>query len=331
MMLVTLYSRQNCELCDEAQADLEALQKEIPHKLVLVDVDKDPALKEAYGEKVPVVETGPYTLEAPFDAVKLKMTLGAARDRNEQLADDKQHQKKVARGQKKSAADRISLWFADHYLALLNSLILLYVGLPFLAPVLMNAGLDGAARPIYAVYGAVCHQLGYRSWFLFGDQAAYPREAAGVDGLETFGAVTGISEGGGGAELLEARRFIGNEQVGYKVAYCERDVAIYAAMLLFGLIYLVTNRRIPSLPWYIWIVIGIAPIGIDGFSQLFSQIPSWPLWEYRESTPLLRTLTGGLFGFTTAWFGFPLVKETAEDARLLVTRKLARLQQEGTD
>ena len=331
MMQVTLYSRENCELCDAAQADLEALQQEIPHKLILVDIDEDPALKEAYGEKVPVVETGPYTLEAPFDITKLKMTLGAARDGNDQLTDDKQYQKRVERGKKLGAADRISLWFSDHYLALLNTLILIYVGLPFLAPILMNAGLEGAARPIYTVYGAVCHQLAYRSWFLFGDQPAYPREAARVDGLDTFGEVTGISEGGSGTDLLTARRFIGNEELGYKVAYCERDVAIYAAMLLFGLIYLVTKRKIPSLPWYIWIIVGIAPIGIDGFSQLLSQIPNWPLWEYRESTPLLRTLTGGLFGFTTAWFGFPLVKETAEDARLLVTRKLARMEQSGTD
>ena len=330
-MQVTLYSRQNCVLCDEAQADLEALQKEIPHTLILVDIDKDPVLQAAYGERVPVLETGPYTLEAPFDRVKLEMTLGAARDRYEQLADDIVHQKKVARGKHLSVADRISLWFSDHYLALLNSLILLYVGLPFLAPVLMNAGLEGAARPIYAVYGAVCHQLAYRSWFLFGDQPAYPRAAAGVDGLDTFGNVSGIGEGGGGSDLLAARRFVGNDAIGYKVAYCERDVAIYAAMLLFGLIFLVTKRQIPSLPWYIWILIGIAPIGIDGFSQLFSQIPNWPLWEFRESTPLLRSLTGGLFGFTTAWFGFPLVKETAEDARLLVTRKLARLEHAGVE
>jgi uncharacterized membrane protein len=185
----------------------------------------------------------------------------------------------------------------------------------------MNAGMPALARPIYSVYGAVCHQMAFRSWFLFGDQPVYPRQAAGVEGFTTYGEATGLNE----EDLLEARRFIGNEEVGYKVAYCERDVAIYGAMLLFGLVFVVSGRRIPSLPWYGWVLIGIAPIGIDGFSQLLSQIPGWPFWDYRESTPLLRTLTGGLFGFSTAWFGFPLIEESMAETRVNFAAKKARL------
>ena len=74
MIKVTLFSRQECTLCDRAIADLEALREEIPHELIVVDVDKDPALKAAYGERVPVIEVGPYTLDAPFDRRKLRMT-----------------------------------------------------------------------------------------------------------------------------------------------------------------------------------------------------------------------------------------------------------------
>jgi hypothetical protein len=48
---------------------------------------------------------------------------------------------------------------------------------------------------------------------------------------------------------------------------------------------------------------------------------------YRESTPFLRTLTGGLFGLTTAWFGYPYVEETMRDARELLTTKITRIQQ----
>jgi uncharacterized membrane protein len=185
----------------------------------------------------------------------------------------------------------------------------------------MNAGMPALARPIYSAYGAVCHQMAFRSWFLFGDQAVYPRASAEIEGLTTYGEATGLSE----EDLLAARRFVGNEAVGYKVAYCERDVAIYGAMLLFGLVFAVTGRRLQALPWYVWVGIGIAPIAVDGFSQLFSQLPGWGLWAYRESSPLVRTLTGGLFGFTTAWFGLPLFEESMADTRLLLSSKRARL------
>ncbi len=34
---------------------------------------------------------------------------------------------------------------------------------------------------------------------------------------------------------------MGNEVVGYKMAFCERDMAIYGGMLLFGVIYSLTG------------------------------------------------------------------------------------------
>jgi uncharacterized membrane protein len=320
-LTVTLYSRQDCRLCDVAEEDLLALRKDYPHELLLLDVDQDESLQAAYGEKVPVIEVGPYRLSAPFTRQELQVTLGAARDRANQLEslDDPRYAQKKARGATISRADRFTNWFAIHYLLVFNSLVLLYVGLPFLAPVLMDAGARQPATMIYRAYGAVCHQLSFRSWFLFGEQSAYPRAAAGVEGQRTFGAATGINE----EDLLAARAFTGNEELGYKVAFCERDVAIYGGILLFGLLYALTARRIPALPWYLWLLIGLVPIAADGVSQLISQ-PPFGLLSYRESTPLLRTLTGGLFGFTTAWFGFPQVELTMLDTRRILAHKFAR-------
>jgi uncharacterized membrane protein len=321
--LVTLFTREDCSLCDQAELDLKELQSEVPHKLAVVDIDTDPDLQAAYGELVPVVKAGPFTIHPPFDKDILRWKLMAARDSDDQRAtyEGKSYIKKKERRQNLSRGERISYWVARRYLLVLNFLVFLYVGLPFLAPTLMVVGLPGLAKPIYTVYSATCHQLAFRSWFLFGDQVAYPRVAAKVEGLDTFGNVTGIDENA----LMDARRFVGNEHLGYKVAFCERDVAIYAAILLFGLLYAASKERIPALPWYLWLLIGWGPIGLDGFSQLLSQLPNWSLWAYRESTPFLRTLTGGLFGFTTAWFGFPLVKETFEETRLLLATKIARV------
>lgn len=319
---VTLFTKENCSLCDQAEADLKNLQSDIPHELFVVKIDEDPDLVERYAEKVPVINAGPFIIEAPFDIKKLKMSLGAARDSNKQKLEDqpKKHRKRIRRRKTVTRADKITYFITRRYMGLLNLFLFLFVGLPFLAPVLMNAGLTGLARPIYAVYSATCHQLAFRSWFLFGDQAAYPRAAAQVDTLTPYGEATGLSE----ANLLEARAFRGNEEIGFKVAFCERDVAIYFAMLIFGLLFAASKGRIPPLPWYLWILIGIAPIGLDGFSQLFSQIPALGWIPYRESTPLLRTLTGALFGFTTAWFGFPLVGETMEETRVILATKFAR-------
>jgi uncharacterized membrane protein len=107
------------------------------------------------------------------------------------------------------------------------------------------------------------------------------------------------------------------------VALCERDIAIYGGILLFGLAFSLTGRRIKHLPWYFWLLFGILPIAIDGFSQLLSQ-PPLGFFPYRESTPLLRSITGFLFGFTTAWFGFPIVEESMVDVRRYYGQKMAK-------
>ena len=52
---VTLYTRADCHLCDDAKAVLEDVRRERPFELITVDVDTDPALVAAYGLEVPVV------------------------------------------------------------------------------------------------------------------------------------------------------------------------------------------------------------------------------------------------------------------------------------
>lgn len=333
MLTVTLYTKNDCHLCEQAKADLEALKDKYPHRLVEVDVESDTSLKKAYGEKVPVIEAGPYRLSAPFDRQKLMMTLGAASDRRGQLdqigRDD--HKDRLARGGKVSGADRALYWVSRHYLAVLNIVMLFYFGLPILAPVLMNAGLTAPARAIYTVYKPLCHQFGFRSFFLFGEQAYYPLEEAGIQSLVTFEEATGLPDLDNPASLsrLEARNFIGNGDMGYKVALCERDLAIYASIFLFGILFSLSGRRLKSLHWILWIVIGMGPVGLDGFSQLFSQMEwSWleAILPYRESTPFLRVLTGGLFGFTTAWFAYPAIEESMSDTRQFFLKKFAAVE-----
>ncbi len=321
MITVTLYSKDECQLCDDAIQDLIDLQSVVEHQLKIINIDGNQELEKKYTLDIPVIEVGPYRLKAPFTAQDIEITLRAAEEREKSIADI---DRKVAAGEasipvKITKADRFSNWISRHYMLLLNGLVVIYLGLPFLAPLMMSTGYTRPATTIYRFYGLVCHQFAFRSWFLFGDQPAYPREAAGVDNLIPFGLATGLSEG----DELAARQFVGNPEVGYKVALCERDVAIYGGILIFGLIFSLTGRKIKPLPWYLWLLFGILPIAIDGFSQLLSQ-PPLNMFPYRESTPLLRTITGFLFGFTTAWFGYPIVEESMADVRRFYEQKMAR-------
>ncbi|NCF66311.1 MAG: DUF2085 domain-containing protein [Chloroflexi bacterium] len=222
-----------------------------------------------------------------------------------------------------NGVDRMVYWLTRHWLAVFNTAIAIYVGLPLLAPVLMNAGATRPARLIYLVYSPMCHQMASRSFFLFGDQYAYPRDIAGTNLAPIEAYMPEIPEFAGISPavedwvtfLLPARRFVGNEQMGYKTALCERDMAIYGFVLIGGLVYgLVRKRRnVKPLPVWAFILFGLGPIALDGFSQLFSQygVALQPLsffntiFPLRESSPFLRTLTGAMFGFSLVWLTYP--------------------------
>jgi len=341
MITVTVFTRPDCHLCDLIMADLQAIQAAVPHHLNVIDIEADPQYQKDYGAAIPVVKVGPYTLKAPIERQDLEITMRAVMQREQQ---DAQIEADLAGGRillgvTWTRADQVSLDLSRHYLAFFNILVGLYVGLSFLAPVLMKVGAEWPANALYKVYSTVCHQLPYRSWFLFGEQPYYPRSAAHVDDVIAFGTATGLSEGSATEDIWLVRSYVGDDQIGYKVALCQRDVAIYLAILGFGILFsflrdLPRGRRLPALHWALWLLIGIFPIGLDGGTQLLSQfIPVLNPWlPFRESTPLLRTLTGALFGFTSAWFAYPLVDESFTESIRILERKrhYAHAQQPAT-
>jgi len=242
--------------------------------------------------------------------------------------------------------DRLIYGISKRWLAVFNILAGIYVGLPLLAPVLMNAGATGPARVIYTVYSPMCHQMVQRSFFLFGDQPVYPREIAGTEYapiesyIQDIPEFEGVSADNWGAFFPAARAYLGNDQMGYKTALCQRDMGIYGAIFAGGLLYAVLRRRydIKPLPVILFIILGMGPIGLDGFSQLFSY---WltpasgaaatgflatlaDLLPVRESPPLLRTLTGIWFGLTLVWLAYPHVEAGMKDSEQNLGEKLRR-------
>ena len=321
MTTVIVYSKADCDPCNKTIELLENLKKEYTFELVRIDIDSNKELTKKYGKEIPVVKIGPYTLNGIIDELKLIVTIKAAIDRDHQLLEvgDKQYQKRISSGRNFSSFDRFSLKLSKLYIWLIAFFLMLYVGLPFLAPVFQKNGANLPARIIYTIYKPLCHQLAFRSWFIFGEQPFYPRKLAGIEGILSYEDIINSSE----INIREAQKFTGNENLGYKVALCERDIAIYASMFLFSIAFIISGRRIKPLPWYIWIVIGLVPIAIDGISQLPGLASNLPFWLLRESTPLLRTITGTLFGFTTAWYLFPLIEESMNETRLVLEEKKA--------
>lgn len=315
MIQATLFISGKDPRVKEIKSWLANLAEDHPHELHIIDIDRTARLQEEFGDKAPVLDIGVFRLLAPFDQAEIEFAFNKAQERLHE-AEAKGNTVMVRRltePLQQSKSDRFSKWFSSHYMVILNFFSGLYVLFAFLAPVLMRIGMVGPAKVIYKVYSPLCHQLAFRSFFLFGEQPYYPRELAGVDGVITYGQATGYDE----EDLNTARAFLGNDVLGYKLALCERDIAIYGALFLFGILFALTGKKIKPLPWYLWILIGLGPIGLDGFSQLLSQT-GWEVFSWlplRESTPLLRVLTGACFGLATAWFGFPYLEESVVESR----------------
>jgi uncharacterized membrane protein len=204
--------------------------------------------------------------------------------------------------------DELTLWATQHWLALGIVILFIFQALPWLAPVLMEAGFNTPAEWIYAVYAPTCHQLAYRSFFLFGAQPAYT-----LAELQQH-----VANDAHGADLLFWRAFTGNAQLGYKVAYCERDAAMYTtwllALIVFGMLQRV--RPLKPLSLYMFLLVFVPPIAIDGLTQLFG---------WRESDALWRTLTGFWFALGTAWLVLPAVDEALRDLHMQTARQLERV------
>lgn len=247
------------------------------------------------------VTIGPYRLNYPFSVSEVELAINAAA----KLQGENRYMQESTKPQNQEK--RFHSWISENYVWVITVFLSLYLGLSFLAPLLESRGYSNFAKPIYGFYRLLCHQLAYRSYFIGGEQSYYPRALANLDIQLTYETATGADA----TDLIFARNYLGSERLGYKLALCQRDIAIYGSMIIFGLIFQVTGRKMKSLPWYLLVIFGLGPIAMDGLSQLPGLAAGWPSWlPSRESTPLLRSITGALFGVCTMWFLYPLMEES---------------------
>lgn len=188
-------------------------------------------------------------------------------------------------------ANGLVIGMARHWLAIFNTVWAVYLFTPFLAPIFMQLGWEAPAGVIYAIYSVLCHQLPDHSYFLFGPSLA-PQSPELIAGGMTAS-----------ASLFVERAFIGSPTVGWKVALCQRDVAIYAGVLLAGISYAFVRRRARPLPFKVFVLL-VLPMAVDGLTQLVG---------WRESTWLLRTVTGALFGGAAVYLAYPYVEDAMQE------------------
>jgi uncharacterized membrane protein len=205
--------------------------------------------------------------------------------------------------------DRVIVFITRHWLMLAIVFLGVFAGLPMLAPALMHYGLTGPAELIYKGYSVTCHQLAYRTYFLFGEKPVYT--------LGELQNILGVIHPA--ADAFFWRDLIGNPQLGYKMAWCEREVAIYVAMLITFAALGLVRAHVKPLDWRVYLLF-VIPMAIDGLWQLVtSPLYLLPFLPVHESTAELRTITGALFGIGSVWLVFPHVdramNEAYQDAR----------------
>jgi uncharacterized membrane protein len=223
------------------------------------------------------------------------------------------------------------LWLVRHWIIVISCLFGLFVILPLMAPLLMAEGWEFPAKLIYWFYSYLCHQLPERSYFLFGPKISY-----------TLSEIQSVWQNTTDAIIL--RQFIGNSQMGWKVAWSDRMVSMFTSIWVFGVLWGVFKKKIIKLRWWMAFIF-ILPMAIDGTTHLISDFAGLGqgfrdtnVWlaimtnhslastfyagdAWGSFNAWMRLITGILFGFGTVWFGFPLLDEWAANSIKVIDDK----------
>lgn len=227
------------------------------------------------------------------------------------------------RSQRLILIKRVVLGIARHWLLVVNILMGIWVALPWLAPVFMHWGWARAAGAIYTFYSFQCHQLPERSFFLFGPRLMYS--------LAEIQSAWQITD-----NPFVLRQWIGNVDMGWKVAWSDRMVYMYTMLLLSSLGYGLLRKRLKPLPLRVFILF-LLPMAIDGITHALSDLAGigqgfrdTNFWlqiitnnafssAFYQGDALgsfnswMRLITGILFGIGLVGFAFPYINDSFAD------------------
>ena len=205
---------------------------------------------------------------------------------------------------------RVVLGIARHWLLFVNLLIALWIALPWLAPIFMHLGWTSAGQAVYLFYSFQCHQLPERSYFLFGRQAMYS-----LAEIQSAWQTT--------PDPFILRQFIGNPEMGWKVAWSDRMVSMYTSILFGGLLYGLVRNWLKPLSFRVFAIL-LLPMFIDGGTHMVSDLAGMGQ-GFRDTNIWLQIVTNNVFStafyqgdalgsfnswmrlITGIWFGIALV------------------------
>lgn len=196
----------------------------------------------------------------------------------------------------------------------------IWVFLPYFAPVFMQIGWTGAGKAIYFIYSFFCHQLPERSFFIFGEKTMYSLHEIQSVWQNTI-------------NPMILRQFVGDESMGWKIAWSDRMISFYTSVWFFVVLWYPIRRKIKTLTWWGFILL-LLPIAIDGGTHMISDFAgigqgfrdtnqwlialtnnSYPTGFYAGDTlgsfnSSMRFITGLMAGLGIVWLAFPYIFQT---------------------
>lgn len=214
---------------------------------------------------------------------------------------------------------RFTNWVTRNWVWGVCFILGIYVGLPWLAPIFMEMGWTRPANLIYVLYSTQCHQLPERSFFLFGPKA-----------MVTLSEVQSVWQNTDNPLIL--RQFIGNPEMGWKVAWSDRMVYMYTSVIFFAALFFAPRKKtLKPLRWWAFLLL-LLPMAIDGATHFMSDLSGigsgfrdsnlWLAILTNHTLPAtfyagdalgsfnswMRFISGVLFGLGVVWFLFPHIQ-----------------------
>ncbi|RIK32514.1 MAG: hypothetical protein DCC56_01520 [Anaerolineae bacterium] len=226
-------------------------------------------------------------------------------------------------------------WIGSHWFQTFLIIYGAWVFLPYLAPVFMQIGWTGAGQALYFMYSFFCHQLPERSFFWFGEKSMYSLGEIQAAWQDT-------------ANPLILRQFIGNEAMGWKIAWSDRMISFYTSVWFFALLWYPMRRRVKPLSWLAFVLM-LIPIAMDGMTHMVSDFAGigqgfrdtnqWLAVLTNNTLPvtfyagdalgsfnsIMRFITGLLAGLAVVWLAFPYIVQSQDYNQQLVEKSYAKV------
>lgn len=215
--------------------------------------------------------------------------------------------------------------------------------LPFIAPLLMQFGLNGPAELIYMLYTPLCHQMAQRSFFLFGKEVMYTPQEFPI-----------LLSGDLVQDMFALKAFTGNELLGWKVAWSDRMVYMYGMTWIALIFYhkFRTRFQIKRIN-LVFFVILLLPMAVDGLSHVISDFQGGLFEGFRYQNNWLthltynvlpqsfyvgdsfgtfnswmRLISGIGFGIGVVWLIIPIIDKSITRDTKIIGRKLHTVMQQ---